>query len=193
MPKFTISDLKFDIQSATLEPFFDDPSDEPLKNHRLVWGVVVTAMQKKGKQAGWNPRFTSERLLETKPKEIETWRELAKYAGTWDDASEDEERALLTTFEHEPVINVKWSFALSVAGRLSVTLDGFSKFNHPGGYKGLLPIHIDTELDFAPIPMGEMSKAACKRQLVQFGLSDPLEFRVDDDISFLDLTDYPRR
>jgi hypothetical protein len=192
MAELTISDLKFEVVSATLQPFFDDPADQPLKNHRLVWGVEVEAEQKKGKQADWHPRFTSERLLETKPKEIKTWSELASRTGAWGDAEEDEERALLTTFEHEPVINVKWRFGLSPSGRLSITLDGFSTFNHPEGYAGLLPIHIDTELDFSPIPMGEMSKTACKKQVVQFGLTDPLEFRVDDDIAYLDLTGYPR-
>lgn len=187
MAKFTISDLSFRIRSARLEPFFEDPPEEPVSEHRLVWGVVIEAESDED-VANWKPTFTAERLFETEPREIEGWKDLDGRQGAW---SDDDEMALLSTFEHEPLYDAEWSLAVAPSGRLLFKFKGRADFNHPGGYTGRLPIEIETELDFTPIPSGTADEDECRKQLAQFGITDAFEFRVIDGVSSLIPVHYP--
>ena len=135
MSKLTIKDLEFDLASAKLEPFIADDEREPVKDHRFVWGVVLHSKKKTVGGATWIPSFTSERLLETEARELETWQELAGRHGSWEDAGE---MGLLYAFSYLPVGNVRWRFDRAESGRLVFILDGQSHFSHPGGYEGLL-------------------------------------------------------
>ena len=41
----------------------------------------------------------------------------------------------------------------------------------------MLPIHLEAELEYAPIPMGRKAKeAACRKRIARFGINDPFEF-----------------
>jgi hypothetical protein len=190
MAKLTIKQLDFELVSARLEPFLDDDPREAAKNHRFVWGVVVEAKAKEVAGATWEPSFTSERLLETKPNELGSWRDLVGRSGGWTD---NEEMGLLYVFSHEAVIDVAWRFERGKSGRLLFILDGKSRFNHSAPYKGLLPVHVEAELEHAPIPMGPKTKeAACRKPMARFGIKDAFDFKVDDGVSYLIPTDYPR-
>jgi hypothetical protein len=189
MNTLTIKDLKFDIISALLEPFFDDDDDDP-NMHTLVWCVEIHAAQKGGPQEDWKPSFISEFLIETAPMEISTWQDLVGQKGEWED--DDEEMGLLTTFETEPVYNVKWEIKQAPSGRLLFTLKGISSFAHPGGYEGDLPVEIETELDFVRIPCGISSEEECRNQLKQFGITGEFKFQVVNEVSVLIPGDYPK-
>lgn len=188
MSTLTISDLKFDVISANLDVNFAH-KEAPPKDHTLAWGVTIRADQKKGPQKSWKPKFTGEDLIETKPKELKSWRDLAGRQGSW--AEDHNERGFLYTYEHVPVVDVTWRFELAKSGRLAIVVDGFSDFNHGDGYQGKLPLHLEAELDFVRIPMRKDSKTVAMKRRAEFGLTDPLEFRIEDGVSYLIPTDYP--
>lgn len=187
---FLIRKLRFDVQTAKLDVIFPERR-EPKEDQRVAWGVVVQAFRP-GRFADWEPCFTADRVLETGRKEIQSWRQLAGRRGAWRDEDGNEERALLTTFEHEPVINAEWRFDLSSSGRLIFTLDGFSRFAHSDLYKGILPIRIRTELAYAPIPMGHYKESTCRKQLAGLGIEDRFKFREKDGVSYLVPLNYPQ-
>jgi hypothetical protein len=191
MSKLTIKQQELELVSARLEPFLDNDAEEPAETHRFVWGVLVEAKAKDVAGSTWEPSFTSERVLETKPNELESWQNLAGRHGEWTD---DEEMATLYTVSHEAVIDVTWRFERASSGRLRFVLDGRSRFRQSGEYEGLIPIHLEAELEYAPIPMGPKTKeAACRRQMARFGLKDPFAFKVQDGVSYLAPTNYPTR
>jgi hypothetical protein len=70
-------------------------------------------------------------------------------------------------------------------------LDGTSRFDHPGGYEGMLPVHLEAELEYRAIPMGNRKEVACRKRLTRFGMKDPFDFNVHNGVSFLVPTNYP--
>jgi hypothetical protein len=188
MSKLIIKDLRFEIVTARLEPFIRDREDSPAASHRFVWGVVAEAKAKDVADSTWIPSFTGESLLETKPLEIESWRNLAGRHGEWRD---DDEMATLYTFSHEPIVDVRWRFELGKSGRLVLVLDGKSRFDHSGGYKGMLPVQLETELEYRHIPMAKRKEAACRKRLARFGIKDPFDFNVENGVSYMIPNNYP--
>src|SRR5437762_7803950 len=181
MAKITTRDLEFRVTSARLEAFFDAPPRTSPGAHRLAWGVVVETTSA-GAKFDWEPRFTAERLFETKPLEVPSFRDLNGRQGSWGD---DGEIAFLYTFTHESVVNARWKVILSASGRLVFALNGFSNFDHEGGLVGLLPVSVETELAFAPIPCGSRAERECRARLSRFGIKDRFDFRVVDGVSEL--------
>lgn len=188
--RFQIRKLKFEVQTAKLKVFFPGRRG-PKEHQRVAWGVVVQAFRP-GRFENWEPCFAADQVLETGRQEMQSWRQLAGRRGAWRDEDGNEERALLTTFEHEPVINAEWRFDLSSSGRLIFTLDGFSRFAHSRLYKGMLPIRIRTELAYAPIAMGHDKESTCRKQLAGLGIADRFKFRKKDRVSYLVPLDYPQ-
>ena len=120
--------------------------------------------------------------------ELGSWEDLVGRHGEWTD---DDEMATLYTFSHEAMVNVGWRFERAKSGRPVFILDGKSHFDHPGGYKGLLPVHIEAELEYGSIPMAKRKEAACRGRLTRFGLKDPFDFKVENGVSYMIPTNYP--
>jgi hypothetical protein len=115
---FEIADQTFPIKIARLEPFYSDDED------RLCWGVFCVA---DGGQTfgGEDPCINFDRLLETRPGQLASWRDLAGTKLGWSDPAEGPE-GLFNVWEGEEIRDCQWEFERGEGNALVVKVQGIT-------------------------------------------------------------------
>jgi hypothetical protein len=169
---FRVADHAYDVTCASLKLFsrIDEPS--------LCWGVKIIG---KGRDDGddmssWEPAILADVLLETKLGRMSHWYDIAGTTVEWDEPKEDPQ-ALFEVYETTAIYKCKWQF-LAVPGNRKVRLvfDGMTDIDTD--YQKI-PIHLDTLLGVAPLPMARRPEKKCLADYRQLGLEDPVEFHSD--------------
>jgi hypothetical protein len=173
---FRVADNDFDVVSAQLELF--DRSAENV----VCWGVRIIGKSRGGDEGvpAWNPAIMADVLLETQPGQIASWHDIGGTTVRWDEPNDDPQ-ALFEVYETQPIYNCTVQFVKD-GERIRLLLKGMVYID--SDYQDVA-IELDTPLTIAPWPMGDDSEQQCLARYAQLGFTDPVEFRVIDDVSSL--------
>ena len=173
---FRVANQEYDISSAYLK-LFDDEDDEGADI--ICWGVRIIGKSRSDTDdmARWDPAIHADVLLQTKPTQTSHWYEIAGTTVTWNEPDEDP-HALFEVFESEAIYNCKWQFVRTPdASTVRLVLDGTVDVDVD---HEKLPIHVDTQLGVAPLPMGRLSEAECYDRFRKLGLDDPVQYKIQE-------------
>jgi hypothetical protein len=173
---FRVADNDFDVVSAQLELF------DRSAGNVVCWGVRIIGKNRGGDEGvpAWNPAIMADVLLETQPGQIASWRDIGGTTVRWDEPN-DNPQALFEVYETQPIYNCTVQFVKDGA-RIRLLLKGMIYID--SDYQDVA-IDLDTPLTIAPWPMGDDSEQQCLARYAQLGFTDPVEFRVIDEVSSL--------
>jgi hypothetical protein len=174
---FKIANHAFSMKTAYLEPFYADDEDV------LCWGVFCVAVGG-DTLGGQDPCINFDRLLETRPGQLASWKDLAGTKLEWVDPAGGPEGQFIV-WEGEDIRDCHWEFARGKPGELILRINGITDICGDAPFDRNVPFEIETSLAIHPWPMGEKKQSACLRIYRHLGLQDPVDFRRIDGVSYL--------
>ena len=178
---FRVAERDYEITGAGLEMFprINDEDEEV-----VCWGVKVTSKHRGGSDdmSGWRPAILSDVLVETKRGQIAHWYEIAGTTIEWDEPKADPQ-ALFEVFGTAAIYRCRCQF-IGVPGNTGVRFSLEGMVDVDADYRRL-PIRVDTALQVAPWPCGDMPEQECRDEFHRLGFRDPVEFKIIEGVSSL--------
>jgi hypothetical protein len=172
-----IANQTFAIKTARLEPFYSDDED------RLCWGVLCVA---DGGQTfgGEDPCINFDRLFETQPGQLASWKDLAGTKLGWGNPADGPE-GLFNVWEGEEIRDCQWELARGEGNALILKVQGMTDIRGDAPFDRNVPFAVETPLAIHRWPMGDAKKSECLKVYRHLGLKDAVEFRKEGGVSCL--------
>lgn len=151
-----------------------------------MWGIKITASAINRDDIKWRVKLSAESLLQTKEKQLKTWKDIAGLNFFWDDGIEDEnEHALMYVFQHEPVYNCTGTFYLNDENKVCIKWNGKCDVYWNQIYDKGLNFTLDAPVEFKGVWFGKDIEPICRKSLSSFITNEAFEYVVERNVSLL--------
>lgn len=178
---FEIKDVQLEIKSAILEAFIDDD------NEVMDWGIEIIAASLDKDNIPWDVKLSSDSIFSTIKNQLVKWADVANLKFSWDESinDEDEARALMYVFQHEPVYKCEGEFYLNEANVMCIRWKGKCDIYWNEKYSTGLDFFIDCPVFFKGVWFGKEIDPVCAKLLSKYITKEKFVYAIERNVSLM--------